>query len=217
MSSQAQVLRGQNNLVINESTSMTIFQEDKREFDGSPFLIDDELKLAFVSDESGNSQKIFLRYNVLNGRMEFSTNSNVQNLLQLPESEDLTITVDNRTFKYMRNNPADISNGYYEIIQAYSKNVFLVAKHAKVLPEITSFDKGPYATQRKKKIRSSRELFYIDQNGDGFEVSNNKRRLIKSFPKLDQDRISDYIKVNKVKFKDDLIGLKKVIRYYSST
>ncbi|MGB3590170.1 MAG: hypothetical protein WBA16_00660 [Nonlabens sp.] len=199
------------NLYQNQGASIN--DESALGYSGTAFL-NKELTQARLIVNGGNTQVFFMRYNILEDRMEFSPKKNISNLKAMPKSSDIVINLQGKRFQFLN---ASLKNnnrsGYYEIIHAYDENTLLVIKHKKSILEREGSQSSMYSMKTRSTLKDSKELFLFEDN-NLTELSNNKKRLLKILPKEYKKALSTFIKDNKIKFNDDYRGLTATIKQY---
>lgn len=192
---------------LYQNTTATINQSNLT-YSGSPF-IEEDLKEGIVTTGEDNKQVFFMRYNVLDERIEFSKTNDVATLKALPKIEDLVVLLDGKTYQYIAS--GNLPAGYYEIVKAFDADTFLLVDHDKIIMEVEL--KSSYNSSQKSKIRSSETIFLFD-NKNAIEIDNHKRRSVEAFPESTQSELKSYIKENKIRFNDDYKGLIALIDKY---
>jgi hypothetical protein len=194
-------------LNLYQNSSVTI-GEDTRAYKGSPFVNEDLVEGVITTGE-GNQQVFYMRYNVLDERIEFSKNNDLTTLKALPKTKDLVILLDGKTYQYL--NVGNLPSSYYEIIKAFDKDTLLLVKHSKRIQEVQN--KSSYNSSQKSKLVSSDEIYFLS-NEKAVEIDNHKRRSLNAFPESSQSELKDYIKEKKIRFSDDYKGLEAIISKY---
>jgi hypothetical protein len=99
-----------------------------------------------------------------------STKTNdVATLKALPKTEDLVILLEGKTYQYIES--GNLPAGYYEIVQAFDADTFLLVEHDKKIMEVEQ--KSSYNSGQKSKIRPSETIVFFD-NKDAIEIENHK-------------------------------------------
>ncbi|AUC78552.1 hypothetical protein CW736_03685 [Nonlabens sp. MB-3u-79] len=192
---------------LYQNTTATINQSNLT-YSGNPF-IEEDLKEGIVTIGEDNKQVFFMRYNVLNERIEFSKTNDVATLKALPKIEDLVILLEGKTYQYIES--GNLPAGYYEIVKAFDADTFLLVEHDKNIMEVEQ--KSSYNSGQKSKIRSSETIFFFD-NKNAIEIDNHKKRSVNAFPESTQSELKSFIQDNKIKFNDDYKGLIAIIDKY---
>jgi hypothetical protein len=215
ISSNAQSIIAQNAQPLNSQDLMLSKSSNKVE--GSAYLNDDDtLMPGLVLVGSDKKATYFMRYNVLNDRIEFSENMQGENLMAMPKQEDMVIQLRADKFQYLDFSNVDSDlKGYFKIIKAFDAENLLVAKYTKELVEPDEKAKSTYSTKQYARIVDSFDFYFIE-DGDIMEVRNHKRRVLKSLDEDKEDEVKDFIKDRDIEFEDDGKGLAEVLAYYLS-
>jgi hypothetical protein len=192
---------------LYQNTTATINQSNLT-YSGNPF-IEEDLKEGIVTIGEDNKQVFFMRYNVLDERIEFSKTNDVATLKALPKIEDLVILLGGKTYQYIES--GNLQAGYYEIVKSFDADTFLLVEHDKKIMEVEQ--KSSYNSGQKDKIRSSETIFFFD-NKNAIEIDNHKKRSVDAFPESTQSELKSFIQDNKIKFNDDYKGLIAIIDKY---
>ncbi|OUS14220.1 hypothetical protein A9Q93_08410 [Nonlabens dokdonensis] len=199
-----------NNLETNFYKKLsTNIKLDRSNYDGSPFM-DDELQLGTIVLNGKDEQSFFMRYNILHQRIEFSEVNDVETLKMLPKDEKLIVRLNGKLLQYL--NLPNMPATYYEIVKVFDENTLLLVNHDKdvVLPQ----QKNSYVAETQKARIKSSSTIYFTSDEFSTELDNHKKRSVKAFPKSDQSILKEYIKENKIKFKDDYKGLIALVGKY---
>lgn len=188
--------------------SSVVVGDDLRDYKGSPY-IDENLVEGVITLGNGNQQVYFMRYNVLDERIEFSQKNDPKTLKALPKIKDLVITLSGKTYQYL--NIDSLPAGYFEIIKAFDKDTFLLVNHSKRIQESQS--KNSYNSSQRSRLVSNQKIFFLSKE-KVVKIDNHKKRSLNAFPESKQSDLKDYIKENKIKFSDDYKGLVAVISKY---
>lgn len=188
--------------------SSVINGEDSRDYKGSPY-IDEKLVEGLITLGNGSQQVFFMRYNVLDERIEFSQDKDPKTLKALPKIKDLVITLSGKTYQYL--NIDGLPAGYFEIVKAFDKDTFLLVNHSKRIQESQS--KNSYSSSQRSRLISNMKVYFLSK-GKVIKIDNHKRRSLNAFPESKQSELKDYIKKNKIKFTDDYRGLTALITKY---
>ena len=108
-----------NNLETNFYKKLSSNLKNNRgDYTGSPFL-EEKLELGALILNGGDAQVFFMRYNVLEQRIEFSETNDVETLKMLPKEDNIVIQLNGKTYQYL--NVGDLPTGYYEIVKIMLK------------------------------------------------------------------------------------------------
>lgn len=198
-----------NNLETNFYKKLsTNLKNNRGDVTGNPFM-EEKLELGSLILNGGVAQVFYMRYNVLEQRIEFSDTNNVETLKMLPRENNILIQLDGKTYQYL--NLGNLPAGYYEIVTTFDEDTLLLVHHNKNSYNIEQ--KSSYNSSQKSKLKSSQKIYFLD-NKNAIEIDNHIKRCLKAFPKSTQPVLKTYIKENKLKFNDDYKGLIALLNKY---
>jgi ribosomal protein S20 len=186
----------------------TNVKNNRGNYTGSPFL-EETLELGTLILNGGDAQVFFMRYNVLEQRIEFSDTNDVETLKMLPKEDNILIQLRGKTYQYLH--LGNLPTGYYEIAKTFDEDRLLLVQHKKIIYEVER--RNSYNSSQKSQIKSSEKMYFLD-NKDAIEIENHKKHSVKAFPKSTQSVLKTYIKENKIKFNDDYKGLIALLNKY---
>jgi hypothetical protein len=198
-----------NNLETNFYKKLsTNLKNDRGDYTGSPF-VEGNLELGTFILNGGDAQVFFMRYNVLEQRIEFSETNEVDTLKMLPKEDNILIQLAGKTYQYL--NVGNLPTGYYEIAKTFNEDTLLLVQHEKTIYKAEQ--SNSYNSSQKSKLKSSEKIYFLD-NKNAIEIENHKKRSVKAFPNSTQSQLKTYIKENNIKFNDDYKGLIALINKY---
>jgi hypothetical protein len=198
-----------NPVYFQKLNTITTTQNESKDLIGSPF-IEEALQKGTLFLSGTNTQNFFMRYNVLEQRVEFSDNNDVTALKILPKEDHFIIPIDNKIYQYL--SLENLITDYYEIIKTFNENTLPLVRHTKNIIKIEQ--KNSYTRNiQKARILSKVKIFFLHQD-KAIERDNHKKRSIKAFPGSTQSQLKTYIKKNKSKLNDDYKGLIALINNY---
>tara|TARA_R110000751_G_scaffold39719_8_gene94311 strand:+ start:4265 stop:4987 length:723 start_codon:yes stop_codon:yes gene_type:complete len=198
-----------NNLETNFYKKLsTNLKNDRGDYTGSPF-VEETLELGTFILNGGDAQVFFMRYNVLEQRIEFSETNEVETLKMLPKEDNILIQLAGKTYQYL--NVGNLPTGYYEIAKTFDEDTLLLVQHEKTIYKAEQ--RNSYNSSQKSKLKSSEKIYFL-YNKDAIEIENHKKRSVKAFPNSTQSQLKTYIKENNIKFNDDYKGLIALINKY---
>jgi hypothetical protein len=191
----------------------TEIKNNARDFTGSPFIEENlqpgTLLLKGGKVGEGEAPVYYMRYNVLEQRIEFSSTNDLESLKMLPKNSSIVVHLDGKTYQYININ--NLTAGYYEIVNEFDEHNQLVVGHIKNVHKVEQ--QNSYNSSQKSRIRSSKRVYFLN-NKNTVEIENHKRKSIKAFSTSSQSVLKKYIKQNNIKFDDDYQGLIAVINKY---
>jgi hypothetical protein len=198
-----------NNLETNFYKKLsTNLKNDRGDYTGSAF-VEENLELGTFILNGGDAQVFFMRYNVLEQRIEFSETNEVDTLKMLPKEDNILIQLAGKTYQYL--NVGNLPTGYYEIAKTFNEDTLLLVQHEKTIYK--AVQSNSYNSSQKSKLKSSAKIYFLD-NKNAIEIENHKKRSVKAFPNSTQSQLKTYIKENNIKFNDDYKGLIALINKY---
>ncbi|MFT4838889.1 MAG: hypothetical protein ACJAWA_001435 [Nonlabens sp.] len=198
-----------NNLETNFYKKLsTNLKNDRGDYTGSAF-VEENLELGTFILNGGDAQVFFMRYNVLEQRIEFSETNEVDTLKMLPKEDNILIQLAGKTYQYL--NVGNLPTGYYEIAKTFNEDTLLLVQHEKTIYKAEQ--SNSYNSSQKSKLKSSEKIYFLD-NKNAIEIENHKKRSVKAFPNSTQSQLKTYIKENNIKFNDDYKGLIALINKY---
>jgi hypothetical protein len=198
-----------NNLETNFYKKLsTNLKNDRGDYTGSAF-VEENLELGTFILNGGDAQVFFMRYNVLEQRIEFSETNEVDTLKMLPKEDNILIQLAGKTYQYL--NVGNLPTGYYEIAKTFNEDTLLLVQHEKTIYK--AVQSNSYNSSQKSKLKSSEKIYFLD-NKNAIEIENHKKRSVKAFPNSTQSQLKTYIKENNIKFNDDYKGLIALINKY---
>ncbi|MHA7058776.1 hypothetical protein ACWGOQ_0016245 [Aquimarina sp. M1] len=171
------------------------------DFRGSPYL-EEEFQKGVVRDGiTGKENMLFLRYDVLNDIFEMKDAKAAKKKDFLKKAFELRVVLGNKTFSYQNytNDEGRNVTGYLQEIAAVNDKKFFV-KYGKrlVMPQKA---KTSLEQDRQGKIRD--EAYYVVGMSNQVKVANiNKKNILDYFPNYKRDKLKEFIKKNRLKFKD---------------
>ncbi len=197
------------NDINSEGLSTTQKQKTYSQIDGSPYYHKDFIEGAIITKDGVKYDKIPLRYNAYDDRMEYKHKSGIAFYFTRPEDYKEIIIEDTHFVYGDFTNGKDLIPSYYELMN--DGKVSLLKKTKRSLREAEPAK--PFSDPKPAKFVSKPDMYFILKDGKKlYEIKNGK--AIISILKDKKEEISAYIKANKLKAKkeNDLI---KIISYYN--
>lgn len=182
---------------------------------GSPYL-DDKLAYGTVILEDDTSLTYFMRYNILNDQIEFSTVNDVAELKSMPYDSSLIFKLGDKRFQYLDfEDQQNGLSGIFEIVEVFDDKNKLLKKYTKTVVKPEGLNQTSYSNKQDPRI-VSKEAFYSLEDGALNAIENHKRRSLKYFDSSKEKQLKDFIKDRNIDFDDDGKGLAEIIAYYRS-
>jgi|GEM_PF-2862821 len=199
------------------SRTFLVSQFVNGEIDGSPYLMD-EWKQGIVLINGKFDSQYYMKYNVLEDRMEFSDNSSGQGARALAKEQSLIVQMDGRSFQYIdfSEQEGDLI-GYFEIIKSFDSNNLLLKQIKKRVDQPNEIQRTGYsnASSQKPSIKTTTAFYYVE-DGQVEEIQNHKKRSLRSLDDSKEKDLKMFIKDKNIDFDDDGLGLAELITYYRS-
>ncbi|WP_194851726.1 hypothetical protein [Nonlabens antarcticus] len=180
--------------------------------EGNPYL-NDTLTYGIVYRNGDPFANYYMRYNVLNDQIEFSSTSDGVELEAMPNDLSMAYEFNGSRFQYF-----DFSNkinGIFEVLNIFTDSDFLIKKHMKSIYKPDKQDVNSYYSGRDPKISTKAKFYYVE-DGKAIEVENNKNKVTKNLDNSNKNELKKFIKENDLNFDEDGMGLAKLLKYYSS-
>lgn len=169
---------------------------------GSPYINEEFVSGTIISD-SVSYQKILLRYNAYEDRMEFKPKSGVELYFDTPEKYKQFI-IANKRYIYCNK-----LHEYFELLE--EGKISLLKKESIILNE--SEPAQAFKDPKPAEFRTKPPVYYISiNNGDYVKIKKDKDLL--DAISSNKNEVQTYISKNKLKFKHEE-DLQKIISYYN--
>jgi len=184
---------------------------DISDFRGSIYL-DKKFKNGVVDDGlAKNKKNVFLRYDALNDVFEMKQSFSQGEHEFLKQAIEIHLTLEGRNFHYQYYKNYDGQNvwGYlHKIADFGNKSIYIKYGKKLIMPKKakTSLEKD-----LPGKIKDNK-YYVVDQVGQLGYAKINKKNITEYLPKDKQKQLKEFIKKEKLKFKDDL-DFKKLADY----
>ncbi|AZQ43317.1 hypothetical protein [Nonlabens ponticola] len=184
-------------------------------FDGSAYLYDDWIK-GIVIMPDGVGAEYYMKYNVLEDRIEFSETADGKGIRAIPNNPNYVIQLGKERFQYL--NFADVSNdldGIFKIIKPFDEETILVRRYQRSIQDMSEAQKSSYSSQSRPRVLETDDFYFIEK-GMIKEIKNHKKRSLKSLNEKNEKQLKAFIKDRDIDFDDEGKGLAEVIAYYLS-
>ncbi|RZS99715.1 hypothetical protein [Aquimarina brevivitae] len=187
---------------------------DLSDFQGSPYL-KEEYQQAMIYDAiTGQNRNAFIRYNVLDDVFEIKSSKTANVVEELKKSYEIHVEFDNRKF-YYRNYTDEgekAVTGYLEQLGTSENNDFYI-KYAK---ELRMPQKAQTSLEQDRPGKIRDQSYYLTGTGNAIKPSDiDKRNILNFFPKAQKAKLKEYIKEQRLKFRD-AEDIKKLVVYFNS-
>jgi hypothetical protein len=197
------------------SNTFQVSQFVTGEINGSPYLMDEWTQGVVLINGKVDSQ-YYIKYNILEERMEFSDNFSGEGARALAKEQSLIVQMDGRSFQYIdfSKQDGDLA-GYFEIIKSFDAKNLLLKRVQKRLDEPNEIQKSGYATAsgQKPSIRTTTAFYYVEE-GKVEEIQNHRKRSLRSLDDSKEKELKTFIKKSDVDFDDDGKALAELIAFY---
>lgn len=148
--------------------------------------------------------------------MRFSFDSTGSNSEYLSQNEDIIVKLNDKRFQYVEAKIHDrIFKNYAEIIDVYDNKSKLVMVYGKD-PFYRFLDNSSDKENRKDEIINAKSIYLINAKNVGIQLFNNEVKILEKLDKPKRKLVRNFIVENNITFKDDLVGLATVSKYYNS-
>ncbi|MFD2586693.1 hypothetical protein ACFSQJ_07105 [Croceitalea marina] len=182
------------------------------EFSGSKYY-HDTFKLSTIQDKlTEKEEKKYLRYDALNDFFEMKESINSANVTFLKKELGIDVVYDNKHFVYTRYNDDfdKRQTGYLHLIgQIESNNIYVKYGRNLRMPE-----KAKTTLEMDKKGSITNTIYYLhgkDANSIS-KIEINKKSILNLFAEKNIDKVKNFIKQEKLKFKK-VNDLEKLIQF----
>jgi hypothetical protein len=194
-------------LIMNEASE---FKDVK----GSPYLYDDAVEGIIVTEDK-QKYTVYLKYNVYHDRMEFSLNPSFIDPKALPTTGNVNVYLGESKFKHMDLMEGEnVRSGYFEVLLTEVDTPVLIKRYQRSIIESDRSQSSAYMSKTSERKMRSDDKYYILEGDNIIEIDNHKKKSLDVLPSEFKDQLKDYIKDNKIKFRDDEIGLIALIIEY---
>nr|WP_294944440.1 hypothetical protein [uncultured Mucilaginibacter sp.] len=186
---------------------------DYTNVEGTPYLYPDWVPGSVkLTDGTTNDAPIELKYNLVSDEVSFKDKAGQELVFVKPVAEFTLNSADNSGL------PHKYRSGYKDIEGTAPASFFEVLADGKVqlLKRFTKllFESQPIGSASKLQQFIDKTKYYLVINGKALQVKNDKKALLAALGDK-QAQLEDYIKANKVNFKNDA-QLGKLVDYYNT-
>ncbi len=180
------------------------------EYEGTPYLFDEELKTIIVMSNDVIQEGVPLRYNAYDDRVEMK----VKDQYYILEPRYLIeANIDGHVFvhRMYAKGESNIKSSYFERLNENDKCTLYMNHNVEF---IDAKKPGAYADPKPAMFVKRLADFYISTDDGLLQKVGNKKDFLELIPDQ-QEEVAVYIKKNKIKFKksEDLLEL---VNYYNS-
>lgn len=181
-------------------TITTKKNESMKEIQGSPYLVRD-FQYGTATVEGKQPLKVFMRYNVLQEKIEIKIELNAEETYLLPKHQKTVYEIVSDTFVY---DQVDFNGkkitGYF--LEHYvGQNFRLLEKPTTSVTEAVKAKTG-YDRDRPAEIVIKKEYYVVKENNQVENVRLKHRDIKKIF---DSDRAKTYLSKNKIRTEQDFV------------
>jgi hypothetical protein len=201
----------------NLSNTFQVSQFVTGQINGTPYLLD-EWKQGLILINGKVDSQYYIKYNILEERMEFSDNVLGDGARALAKEQMLIVQLDGRSFQFI-DFSEQVANlaGYFEIIKSFDAKNLLLKRVEKGLNQPNEIQRSGYATSDNQKPSiTTKTAFYYVADGEIKEIQNHKKRSLKALNNTRESDLKAFIKEKDIDFDDDGNGLAELISYYRS-
>jgi len=189
---------------LDNSLSFVTKPKPEGETEGSPY-VDDDFKPVRIEGITKKLPK--MRYNAYEDEMEFEINGKT-NYIVKNQNVKINFPDNNKTYVLTRYQLEDKEiNGYLVILVNEGKYKLYKKETVELL--VNQNNKNiPYLNEKPPVYERNKDIFLILYNGKFYKVQKNWKEIAKELS-VDNSKLNDFIKKNKISVKDegDLIRL----------
>ncbi|WP_299434954.1 hypothetical protein [uncultured Aquimarina sp.] len=181
------------------------------DFKGTPYL-DKEFQKGVVHDGlTGKENNLFLRYDALNDLFEMKDTKVAKNKKFLKKAFEVYVVFNGKTFYYQNyiNDDGRSVVGYlHEIARVADKTIYMKYGKNLVMPE-----KAATSLEQDRPGRIKNETYYVVGVSNKLKATEiKKKNVLDHFPDDKKGKLKEFIKKNRLKFKD-YSDIKKLADY----
>ena len=200
VTSNAQYIDGTGNL--NDFGFILVTKTaDLSKVEGTPYL-NEEFQSGTLHIDGKDPLPVFLRYDVVNERMEVKPKKNIEETYMLPRNQTAQYMIGEKRYVLDKiNTPDQTLYGYF--LELYEgDNYRLLKKPMATLTEPVRAKTG-YEKDRPARIEMEETYFVVGNNGKAQEVELKNRKIKKSFS---SSEAKDYLNDHKIRSEEDLVA-----------
>lgn len=207
--------------------NIMLFQNNQRfnvnDIDGTVFLKENFEIGSIVDLNNDISTELYLRYNAYQDLFEIILEEGATQIKTIDRSTNFVYKYGGETFKLVESNNLNIyhyntGNSFLVEVKKYNDEITLYKRYVKELVEGKKATSS-YEQDKPSKLKDE-TLYYLKDKNKLVLLEVHKKRILEKFSGDDQEKLEDFIKDEKIKFRgnndeieDELV---KLFEYYSS-
>ena len=195
---KAQFVSGSSN-AFDDSFVLITKSPDLSKVEGTPYLNED-FQMGTLNMKDKDPLSVFLRYDVVNERMEIKPNKNTSETYMLQNDQDTEYVIGNDKFVLDKIN-AEGKAVYGYFVELYDgENYRFLKKPVATLSEPVKARTG-YEQDRPAEIEIE-DVYYLSTQGTTREIELKNRKIKKAFSSTEAN---SYLKENKIRSEEDFV------------